>query len=919
MSLTAIRNVHPDPLGRDSELTLIRDVVQRAAGDGGALVLTGDAGCGKSALLQQGVDHARVLGVRVLRADGTEFEADVAFAGLDLLLRPLTEELAALPLDQAGPLHVALGHDRGTPPTRADVAEAVLALLRSAAERAPVLVVVDDAQWLDRRTGDALSTISRRLAGSPIGLLAAVRTGAESFFDHSGLPELELGPLPADSALALVDAVFPDVVPHVRRRVVEVAAGNALALLELPRALTREQREGAAPLPTTLPLGPRLERLFASRTARLSAAARHVLLLAALERNGDLDVLARAAGGGPVAEWQAAEQAGLVFVDHDLRRLTFRHPLVRSTIVESSGSGQRQTCHRALAKQVAEPERRAWHLAAAADRPDESVASSLVGVAHDVLDRGDAAGAIAALLRAAELTPDRQQRGERLAQAAMIGVALHGGLRTAGELVAEMNRGEGLPTGSIAAATAAALVLSHEDGDLRTCAALLARTLQERGEVLDADDPEVVAGMYAMLSLYWMSQDLAVWQTFTTLLGRLRPAAPPQLRLLAATGVDVACTSPEILHALEEAARDADPQLAVHLVSAALGSDLGEAVSPALWSIVRDAREKEDAGQAPALPAVPALIGLAWEAFRAGRWEECEETAQEGLDMAERLGYGFANWALTAAQCAVAAARGDHDRVRQVTDEVIAWATPRHVGSALEICRIVRTLSAAGQGDFEAAYRETTSVNPPGVVLPGVRRPTSFILDLMEAAVRTGRRDEARAHAAVVRDVGMARLSPRGDMLVHAALALSSEDDAATPLFTTALEVPGASLWAFEHARVRLLAGEHRRRRRAVIAARDHLVLAQETFTRLRAQPWMDRAAIEIRACGGRGQAPSPLTPQEQEVARLAATGLSNRQIGERLGLAARTVGAHLYRAFPKLGVTSRAALGDALGLHDHR
>jgi DNA-binding CsgD family transcriptional regulator len=782
-----------------------------------------------------------------------------------------------------------------------------------------VLVVVDDAQWLDRRTGDALGAIARRLDGFSIGLLAAVRTGPESFFDHSGLPELQLGPLPADSALALVDTVFPDLVPHVRRRVVEVAAGNALALLELPRALTQDQREGAAPLPTTLPLGPRLERLFASRIARLPAAARHVLLLAALERNGDLDVLARAAGGGPIAEWQPAERAGLIALDHDVRRLTFRHPLVRSTIVELSGSGDRQACHRALAQQVAEPERRAWHRAAAADRPDESVASSLERVAHDVLDRGDAAGAIAALLRAAELTPDRQQRGERLAQAAMIGVALHGGLRTAAELVAEMNRGEGLPIGSLPAATAAALVLSHKDGDLRTCAALLSRTLLERGEVLDADDPEVVAGMYAMLSLHWMSQDPAAWQTFTTLLGRLRPAAPKQLRLLAATGVDVVRTSPETLHALEEAARDADPQLAVHLIGAALVIDRGEAICPAWWSIVRDAREKEDAGQPPALPAVPALIGLAWAAFWAGRWEECEETAQEGLDAAERLGYGIANWALNAAQCGVAAARGDHDRVRQVTDEVIAWATPRHIGGAVETCRIVRALSAASRGDYETAYRETTSVNPPGVVLPGVRRPTSFILDLVEAAVRTGRLDEARAHAAALRDAGMARLSPRGDMLVHTALALTSEDDAAAPLFATALAVPGASLWAFEHARVRLLAGEHLRRRRAVVEARDHLVLAQETFTRLRARPWMDRAAIEIGACGGRGQSSSPLTPQEQEVARLAATGLSNRHIGERLGLSPRTVSIHLYRAFPKLGVTSRAALGAVLGLHDHR
>jgi DNA-binding CsgD family transcriptional regulator len=493
----------------------------------------------------------------------------------------------------------------------------------------------------------------------------------------------------------------------------------------------------------------------------------------------------------------------------------------------------------------------------------------------------------------------------------MFGVALHAGLHTAAELVAQMDSGGGSPTGSIAAAAAAALVLSHREGDLRTCAALLARTLQERGEELDADDSEVVGGMYALLSLYFMSQDAGIWQTFTTLLGRLRPAAPQQLRLLAATGVDVAGISPETVDALEEAVRDADPHVAVQFIDAVFAVDRIEALCPALWTIVRDA-EKNEAGQAPAL--VPALVGLAWAAFWAGRWEECEEKAQEGLDAMKRLGYGIVMWPLTTVLCAVAAARGEHDRVREVTDEVIAWATPKHVGSALEVCRMVRGLSATGRGDFEAAYREMTSVNPPGVALPGVRLPTSFILDLMEAAVRTGRLDEARAHAGAVRDVGMAQLSPRGDMLVHTGLALTSEDEAAAALFEKALAVPGASLWSFEHARVRLLAGEHLRRRRAVAEARAHLLLAQETFTRLRAQPWIDRAAIEIRACGGRDPATDDLlTAQEREVARLAATGLTNRQIAERLAISPKTVGVHLYRVFPKLGVTSRAGLRDAL------
>ena len=914
MTVVNAPKVHRSPVGRDAELALVRGLVDQAAVHGGAMVVTGDPGCGKSVLLQEGIDHGRALGVRVLRAAGTEFEADVAFAGLDLLLRPLSDDLEALAPERALPLRAALGLATWTPPDRGVVADAVLAVLQPLARRTSVLVVVDDAQWLDRGTARVLSAIARRLEGTRIGLLVAVRTGADSFFDSSGLPELHLEPLDDGSSLALVDGAHPDIAPVVRRRVVEAAAGNPLALVELPLALTPAQRAGAAPLPSALPLGPRLERLFASRVAGLPESARRLLLLAALERSGDFDVLARAAGGAPLLDGQAAERGGLIAIDPAAWTVSFRHPLVRSTVVEQSTSGERQACHRALAQHVADVERRAWHLAAAADRPDESVAAMLEQVAHDVLGRGDAAGAVSALLRAAELTPDRQRRGERLAQAALFGVAVSGQLRTAAELVAEMHRGQGLPTGSIRAATAAALVLANEDGDLRTCAALLARTLQERGDVLDADDPEVVDGMHSMLRFYWMSRDAGIWQTFVTLLGRLRPAIPQQLRLVAATGVDVVRTSPEVVEALEEAARGADPVLAVQLISAAFPVDRGEAVCPALWSIVRDAREREGAGQAPALPAMPALMGLAWQAFLAGRWEECEETAREGLDIAERLGYRFAIWVMRTASCAVAAGRGEHDRVREVTDEVIAWATPRHVGSAIETCRTVRALSAASRGDFDAAYREMTLINPPGVLPPTVRHPPSFVLDLVEAAVRTGRLDEARAHAAAVRDAGMARLSPRGEMLVHTALALTSGDDAAAPLFARAVAVPGASLWAFEHARVRLLAGEHLRRRRAVVEAREHLVLAQGTFLQLRAQPWIDRAAVEIRACGGGDvRAHDVLTAQEREVARLAATGLTNRQIAERLAISPKTVGVHLYRVFPKLGVTSRAELRDAL------
>jgi DNA-binding CsgD family transcriptional regulator len=910
-------------VGRTAEQEALRAFVERAAVHGGALVLSGDPGSGKSVLVQQAVEHAVRLGAEVLRADGAEFEADLAFAGLDLLLRPLPPEVAELEPAQAEALRVALGLSAGTPPSRGAVADAVLSLLTSMSVRSSVLVVVDDAQWLDRGTARALAAVAKRVAGSRIGVLAAVRTHATSFFDPSGLPELALGPLSDGDAAELVSAAYPGMVERVRQRVVEAAAGNPLALVELPRALVPAQHAGSAPLPATLPLGPRLEELFASRIAMLPPLTRRLLLLAALERSGDVHVLLHAGGEGADRGLRAAHAAGLVGVHEQSGTLTFRHPLVRSTVVERSDSAERQECHRALAGHVPDPERRVSHLAAAAERPDESVAALLERLSHKVLDRGDVTGAVSALLRAAELTPDADRRRERLAQAAFFSVALGHELRAAADLLSEVERGSGSLGGSLNAAMTAALLLFNDDGDLPTCFALLARTMDERGDELDAGDPEVIEALHRLLTFCFMLEGGACWQQLEVLIGRLRPGVPRSLRLRFQLCADPVRASSADLDELEEAARqvvvDSDPVQAERLGMMCFQVHRGELLRKPLWTFVRDAREKEPAAQAAALPP---LMVLSWQAFVTGRWDEAEAAAQEGLDIAARIGYRSADWVLHLARCAVAAGRGEHDVVAEVTDEVIAYATPRHCANAVELSRLSRALSALGRRDFEVAHEESTAVLPAGVLPLGPRHHADFVLNLVESAVRTGRLREGRAHAAALQDAGMARLSPRGDMLVAAARALTIDGGDAEALFSHALAVPDTEVWAFDRARVQLLAGEHRRRERAVVEARAALSAARETFVRLRAEPWVERADVELRACGGGRSETAPgsgLTAQEHEVARLAATGLTNRQIAERLKLSPRTVGVHLYRVFPKLGVTSRAALRDALDGSDRR
>ena len=584
-------------VGRESEQAALLDFVEQTAVHGGALVLSGDPGTGKSALVEQAVGHALLRGAQVLRADGAEFEADLTFAGLDLLLRPIAREIAELEPAHADALRVALGLAAGTPPSRVAVADAVLSLLTGMSVRSSILVVIDDVQWLDRGTAGALAAVAKRVAGRRIGVLAAMRTGATSFFEASGLPGLELGPMGDDDAAQLVSTAYPDMIDRVRRRVVEVAAGNPLALVELPRALVPAQHVGSTPLPATFPLGPRLEDLFTSRIAMLPPLTRRSLLLAALERSGDLAVVVGAGGEGADRGLRAAHAVGLIAIHEHSGMLTFRHPLVRSAVVEQSDSAERQSCHRALAARVSDVERRVGHLAAAAERPDESVASLLEELSHRVLDRGDVTRAVAALLRAAELTPDADQRRERLAQAAFFSIALGFEMRTAAELLREVERGSGPLSGSINAAMTAALLLVNHDGDLPTCFALLARTLDERGETLDAGEAEVVEALHRLLTFCSMLEGRDCWKVLAGLLTRLRPGVPAFLRLRYEVLADPVGVSKADLAELEQAIRqlvlDVDPVHTDRLCSLAFLVDRGESVRESLWTFVRAAQQQD--------------------------------------------------------------------------------------------------------------------------------------------------------------------------------------------------------------------------------------------------------------------------------------------------------------------------------------
>jgi hypothetical protein len=340
------------------------------------LLVLGEPGVGKTLLLEAAADAAADAGTRVLRARGVEFEAGMSFSGLNQTLLPVFADFARLPAAHRDALNVALGLAEGRPPDRLVVSNATPAVLRLAATDRPLLVIVDDLPWLDRASASVLGFVARRLAGSRVGFLAAARPEQESFFDRAGLPELELQPLDADAARSLLDARFPLLAPSVRDRILAEARGNPLALLELPAALSDEQRAALQALPPTMPLSRRLQALFTSRIKELPARTGQLLLLMAPDGTGDPRVLETAAATRPgLGDLAAAEQARLAYVDRGTHRPAFRHPLIRSAVVELSTGDQRRRAHRELAELWADqPDRRAWHLAEAMAEPDERTA-----------------------------------------------------------------------------------------------------------------------------------------------------------------------------------------------------------------------------------------------------------------------------------------------------------------------------------------------------------------------------------------------------------------------------------------------------------------------------------------------------------------------------------------------------------------
>ena len=900
--------------GRDPEIASIAAFLDRESPAGvGALVLSGDAGVGKSALLDEAAARAAGCGYAVIRTAGTDAESEMGFAALTAVVHHIgTDTIAVVEPRFAQALEVALGVREARTPDARLLGEAMLAALNAAAGDGKLLVIIDDLQALDASSAAVLSYVARRLTRSRVTLLGAARSDDAPLFEGAGIGALRVRPLPAASAEALLSHLFPRLSGRAQARILEQAAGNPLALIELPVA-GADVIHGLAS--DALPLTRRLQAVFARRLDGLSPAARALLLLCALEPSISLRELQQVGHVDDVLLALApAETLRIVGIEPGGAAVRFQHPLTRAAVVGISTASDRRLAHLKLAAVApAGSPGRAWHLAHAAIGADEAVAALLERASRTSSNRGDVHGAIAAMIRAADLSPELEQRRRRMASAAYLSASLLGDLSDVPPMLHTPTQATGAP---LVAAVAASFHLLSAMGSIDTAHKFLLAALEMTPGEFSPADETLLEAFYTWVRVCYFGGRAGLWHDFDRQLARM-PEPPAPLRLEVALLRDPARTGAAATGALDEAvaglASVSDPLHITRVTVAACYAERLPACRPALDLVAAAARD----GGALA-PGIDAVFQLGIDGFLTGRWDETERLVAEGLDWAERTGFALLRCPGHWLRALVAAGRGRYDRVAELTTSLRRWAAPRGAMAFARYAAHADALAAAGRGDFETAFAQASSISRAGELQRHVPHALWVVLDLVEAAVRTGRHADARAHARAAQQSGVAALSSRMNLLVTAAEAVAGVGD---PLagFRAALAADDVDTWSFDTARVRLLHGEELHRRGNVAEARAELFVARQTFSDLDAAPWFARASDELRSTGlhelGRpsGTTADLLTPQQARIASLAARGLTNKQIARELNLSPRTVSTHLYQIFPKLNVTTRAGLRDAL------
>jgi DNA-binding CsgD family transcriptional regulator len=904
-------------LGREREREALDRLLDGVRGGrGGVLVVHGEAGVGKTALLDYAVEAGR--GFRAARTLGVEAEMELPFAAVQQLCSPFFELMALLPQPQHDALGVAFGLIGGPAhpaPNRFLVGLAVLGLLAEAAEEQPLLCVVDDAQWLDSASARALAFVARRLLAEKIALVFATRELGDAL---AGLPELHAHPLGRRAARALLESVLPARLDEpVLERIVAETHGNPLALLELPRGLSPTELAGGFGLPATVPLSASIEEGYTRRLARLSDDARRLLLVAAADPVGD-----------PALVWRAAERLGIpASAAHTVEseellalspRVVFRHPLVRSAVYERAGLNERREVHRALAEATdpeVDPDRRAWHRAHATATPDEDVAAELERSAGRAQARGGLAAVAAFLERAAALTPESTHRAERLLAAAAAN-------RDAGDLEAALGLLVGVEEGVLDE-------LGHARVDLlRAQIALEQRRGRDAGRLflsaasrLEPLDPELARETYLEALGGALASDVEVIGGASAVAAAARAAPPGTVPprtvdvLLDAFAIRLtdgyAAAAPTLARALELLlARDVSSEDVGRWLSLSSGRN-SNIVALEMWDDealhLLAARQVQVARDTSALVHLEfALSFLARSHMLAG-----ELTAATLLiDEARLVAEATENPPLVNAPMILAAWRGHEAHASELIEATSEEAATRRWTSN----NYARSVLYNGLGRHDLALdaaREAWQPDPIGygsLLLP----------ELAEAAARTA--DRALLESVLEWLSERTRvISSRWATGIEARVrALLSEGEIAESLYRQSIADLSGTRLRLELARTHLLYGEWLRRERRRLDARTHLRTALEAFTNMGTEAFARRAERELLATGERARKRTvdtldQLTPQETQISRLAAEGHTNREIAARLFISASTVEYHLRKAFRKLDVKSRTQLASRL------
>jgi DNA-binding CsgD family transcriptional regulator len=902
-------------VGRDDLLGRLVDDLEEAGSGGFAVGLTGEPGVGKSHLQARVAQHAASLGHLVLTARGTLAESHLPYAALHQLLRPVLPSAQELPPRQRDALLACFGMVEATDVNPFFSALAVLDLLVEASADAPVLLCLDDLHWMDGPSLDTLSFVVRRLSGERVAVLTTSRSSSD-LLGAGSLRWLEVPALSDEAARDLVVARAPGLESRLQDRVVAEARGNPLALLEFARALTSGV-DGWSELDADLPMRARLERAFAARADELGPAARAVLDAAAVDDGDDLGPLLAAAGilAGRAVDHDGTApvvEAGLLTVSGSTYRIA--HPLLGSALRQLMSREQREQAHTALATALAaDPERAIWHRASAVSGQDEPIAAALEEAATDARHRGAFATALVRLERAASLSPDPLDRAARLLSAAEVGYEL-GRFTQVEQIKARVTRMSLRPrdrsrltwlTGAFHDGA------TSEPADVRHLVDL-ARSAAGHDDV----DLAMQLLFGAARRVWWRDPGETVRRDIVGAAQEIPlPAHDPRMLAVLGLAESLEMSAP-VIEQLDHWPADGGGRadLAALLGIAAFCAGDFVRADASLTVAIHDLRADGRLSLLAEALAIRSWAEINLGVFDAGR------SADEGMRLGDETGQRV--WAGTsrAALAFIDAVTGDwhpgHPLLAET--ESTALQLPNASSSLLAGAQLVRGVGELAADRPDPAYGELVRVFVPSDAAYQRVQQVWTVPYLAEAAVRAGRREEARAVVAGVPTMSGGSTAVGTAIALEYADAVLADDDAAEKLFRAALSGAG-SPFPWHQARVQLAYGSWLRRRRRVTESRDPLRAARGAFDALGTKPWAVRADQELRATGERGWRPTVddrehLSPQESQIAVLAAQGLSNREIGQRLFLSHRTVGSHLYRIFPKLGVTSRQQLAGVLG-----